>query len=246
MTIELQQVSHHVPHNGVPLPVLEDISLTIETGELLCLLGPSGCGKSTLLNAVAGFHRLTGGRILMDGKEVREPSPRRIILFQQYGLLPWRSVQRNVELGLEPLRLSAAERRETAFKFLCMVGLEAFADNRPTELSGGMQQRVALARALAVNPEVLLMDEPLGALDAITRLRMQSEIRKIWQSCRPTVILVTHSIEEAVFLADRIVIMTPRPGRISTVLPVTMPHPRDRLSQEFQALRDIIYTQLGF
>lgn len=246
MSIELQHVSHHVLHSGVPLSILEDISLTIGTGELLCLLGPSGCGKSTLLNAIAGFHRLTGGRILMDNEEVRSPSPRRIILFQEYGLLPWRSVHSNVELGLEPLGLSAAERRETAARFLRMVGLEAFAANRPSELSGGMQQRVALARALAVNPEVLLMDEPLGALDAITRLRMQSEIRDIWQAFRPTIVLVTHSIEEAVFLADRIAIMTPRPGRIGSILSVSMPHPRDRLSPEFQALRDIIYTELGF
>lgn len=229
---------------GEKFRALNDVNLEIERGEFVCLLGPSGCGKSTLLSALAGFDLATEGRVAVDGEEVRGPSPERVTIFQQYGLLPWRTVLGNVELGLEGRRgLSKAERDSTAYEYLALVGLEDFASAHPNELSGGMQQRVSIARGLAVNPEVLFMDEPFGALDAITRMKLQDDILRIAKEAGKTVVFVTHDIEEAVYLSDRIVVMTPNPGRVKSVVEVPMSWGfRDRTSEDFVACRDKVFA----
>lgn len=223
---------------------MEHISLQIEKEEFICLLGPSGCGKTTLLNAIAGFEKVTEGRILIDGKEVLTPSTKNVTIFQSYGLLPWRTVQKNVELGLESKKLAKKERSEIASKYISLVGLSEFSESHPSQLSGGMQQRVAIARALAVDPDIIFMDEPFGALDALTRMKMQDEISRIWQQQKKTIVFVTHDIEEAVFLADRVVIMTPNPGKIKSILPVPLTRKRDRTSEDFLKIRDRIFTEL--
>ena len=214
--------------NGQEFTALENVYLTIDKGEFICLLGPSGCGKSTLLNAIAGFDPVNHGSIKIDGKEVKEPSTRNVTIFQNYGLLPWRTVLKN-------------ERRKTALRYIKLVGLEKFADSYPRQLSGGMQQRVAIARGLAVDPDILFMDEPFGALDAITRMKLQDDILEICRSEKKTIIFVTHDIEEAVFLADRIVVMTPNPGKVKSVVRVPLSHYRDRTSGDFLSIRDKIF-----
>ncbi|OQA80061.1 MAG: Bicarbonate transport ATP-binding protein CmpD [Lentisphaerae bacterium ADurb.Bin242] len=223
--------------------VLGDVSLSIERGEFVCLLGPSGCGKTTLVNAMAGFEKLTSGSVVIDGETVTRPSPRYVTIFQNYGLLPWRSVRKNVELGLESSGLTPEERDVTAERYLKLVNLSAFAEQHPCRLSGGQQQRVAIARALAVNPEILFMDEPFGALDAITRYKLQNDLREIVRRECKTVVFVTHDIDEAVFLADHIVVMEPNPGRIRKILPVKLSHPRVRNESGFVELRKEIFRE---
>ena len=223
---------------------LAAVDLEIRQGELVCLLGPSGCGKSTLLNLVAGFEVPSRGSVEIDGAIVNGPQRRVVTLFQSYGLFPWRSVLRNVEYGLEVSGVQKRERRETAMQCLDLVGLSAFAGHHPHELSGGMQQRVALARALAVDPECILLDEPFGALDAITRIKLQEELVRIWEEKRKTIVCVTHDVEESVFLADRIVVMAANPGRVKTVIDVTLSRPRTRTSSDFDALRRKVYAEL--
>ena len=223
---------------------LDNVSLTIEKGEFICLLGPSGCGKSTLLNLIAGFDIPSIGEVFIDDKQVIEPSASYVTIFQNYGLLPWRSVKKNVELGLETKKISKEERSKIADEFIELVGLSKFSKHHPMQLSGGMQQRVAIARALAVDPEIIFMDEPFGALDAMTRMNMQDEISNIWQQKKKTIIFVTHDIEEAVFLADRIVIMTPGPGKIKSIVSVPIKRKRDRTSDEFLKIRDLVFTEL--
>lgn len=221
--------------------ILDDVSLNIEKGEFICLLGPSGCGKSTLLNAMAGFLKPTSGEIKIENQIVQKPSMKYVTIFQNYGLLPWRTVQKNVELGLETQKYSKEKKAKIASYYLKMVGLEHAAKKRPAQLSGGMQQRVAIARALAVGPDILFMDEPFGALDAITRMKLQTDILEIAQDTKKTVVFVTHDIEEAVFLADRIVIMSANPGRIKALLTVQLPKHRDRTSNDFLMIRDKVY-----
>ena len=221
--------------------ILDDVSLNIEKGEFICLLGPSGCGKSTLLNAMAGFLKPTSGEIKIENQIVQKPSMKYVTIFQNYGLLPWRTVQKNVELGLETQKYSKEKKAQIASHYLKMVGLEHAAKKRPAQLSGGMQQRVAIARALAVEPDILFMDEPFGALDAITRMKLQTDILEIAQDTKKTVVFVTHDIEEAVFLADRIVIMSANPGRIKALLTVQLPKHRDRTSNDFLMIRDKVY-----
>lgn len=221
--------------------ILDDVSLNIEKGEFICLLGPSGCGKSTLLNAMAGFLKPTSGEIKIENQIVQKPSMKYVTIFQNYGLLPWRTVQKNVELGLETKKYSKEKKAQIASHYLKMVGLEHAAKKRPAQLSGGMQQRVAIARALAVEPDILFMDEPFGALDAITRMKLQTDILEIAQDTKKTVVFVTHDIEEAVFLADRIVIMSANPGRIKALLTVQLPKHRDRTSNDFLMIRDKVY-----
>ncbi len=221
--------------------ILDDVSLNIEKGEFICLLGPSGCGKSTLLNAMAGFLKPTSGEIKIETQIVQKPSMKYVTIFQNYGLLPWRTVQKNVELGLETKNYSKEKKANIASHYLKMVGLEHAAKKRPAQLSGGMQQRVAIARALAVEPDILFMDEPFGALDAITRMKLQTDILEIAQDTKKTVVFVTHDIEEAVFLADRIVIMSANPGRIKALLTVQLPKHRDRTSNDFLMIRDKVY-----
>jgi NitT/TauT family transport system ATP-binding protein len=230
--------------SGADREALRDVSLDIAPGEFVALLGASGCGKTTLLNLLAGFDRPTRGRVLADGREVAAPSPKRVCMFQGYALFPWRSVQANVEYGLEVRGTPRADRRATAAGLLELVGLSAFADHRPHQLSGGMQQRAALARALAVDPECLLMDEPFGALDALTRARLQDELARIAQAQGKTVVFVTHDVDEAVLLADRVVVMVGGPGRIQRVLPVPLARPRSRTSPDFLAVRGEVYRAL--
>ena len=220
---------------------LDHISLQIEKGEFICLLGPSGCGKTTLMNSIAGFETLTAGSITIDGQKVKAPSEKYVTIFQNYGLLPWRTVEKNVELGLETLKVPKQERKQIAMKYLQLVGLENFAKRHPAQLSGGQQQRVAIARGLAVDPEILFMDEPFGALDAITRYKLQDDLLHITKSQNKTVIFVTHDIDEAVFLADKIVVMSPNPGRIKAVIPIGLGSHRDRTGGDFLQLRDKVF-----
>ena len=239
--IEVSNVTISFEEENQTHVILDDVSLNIEKGEFICLLGPSGCGKSTLLNAMAGFLKPTSGEIKIENQIVQKPSMKYVTIFQNYGLLPWRTVQKNVELGLETKNYSKEKKANIASHYLKMVGLEHAAKKRPAQLSGGMQQRVAIARALAVEPDILFMDEPFGALDAITRMKLQTDILEIAQDTKKTVVFVTHDIEEAVFLADRIVIMSANPGRIKALLTVQLPKHRDRTSNDFLMIRDKVY-----
>lgn len=219
---------------------LDRVSLHIAHGEFVTLVGPSGCGKSTMLNLIGGLLMPTAGEVLVDGRAVTGPGPDRGVIFQQYALFPWLTAQQNVEFGLRLQGLARAERVERARHYLRLVGLHDFAHALPKELSGGMKQRCAIARAYAVNPSLLLMDEPFGALDALTRVQMQDDLLGTWQQERKTVVFITHDVDEAVYLASRVVVMSPRPGRISKVIDVPLPYPRDdelRLSPEFAEIR---------
>jgi NitT/TauT family transport system ATP-binding protein len=244
MFIKINNVSKVYNNKSLELKSLDNINLTIGKGEFICLLGPSGCGKSTLLNIIAGFDKPFIGEILIDDKQVKEPSPNYVTIFQNYGLLPWRSVKKNVEFGLEAKKMSYAERSKIADEYIELVGLSKFSKHHPSELSGGMQQRVAIARALSVDPDILFMDEPFGALDAMTRMNMQEEIANIWEQKEKTIIFVTHDIEEAVFLADRIIIMTPGPGKVKSIINVPIIRKRDRTSYEFLKIRDQVFIEL--
>jgi len=217
--IVIEQVSHlYRPPTGRPVLALEDISLDVRDREFLALLGPSGCGKSTLLYLIGGFLPVEKGRILLDAKPVAAPGPDRGIVFQHFALFPWKTVRANVLYGLERMGLARAEREKRAQSFIDLVGLTGFEDSYPSQLSGGMKQRTAIARTLAFDPKILLMDEPFGALDAQTRHLMQTELLGIWQRSRKTVIFVTHDVQEAVYLADRVAVMSARPGRIKTIV----------------------------
>jgi len=221
-----------------PVVALEGVDLDVRQGEFVCLVGPSGCGKTTLLNVVAGFLQPTKGRVTVNAKPVGECGTPRGMVFQDYAqLFPWRSARRNVEFGLETRGADPAERRREALRYLAMVKLEGFAEAYPHQLSGGMQQRVAIARALAYNPGLLLMDEPFGALDALTREEVQKILVDVWQQTRKTVLYVTHNVAEAVYLADRIVVMSLHPGRKKAEVPVALPRYRDPLSDPFIAIQ---------
>ena len=211
---------------GPPTRALEPVSLVVDENDFITLLGPSGCGKSTLLRIVAGLDRPSTGEVLLDGRAIRRPGPDRGMVFQSYTLFPWLTVAENIGFGLREKGMAKAERNAVVQFYLDRVGLAGFADHYPKMLSGGMQQRTAIARALANDPEILLLDEPFGALDAITRTRLQDELRRIHARFGQTVLFVTHDIEEAIFLANRVVVMTARPGRIKTELTVDLPHPR--------------------
>ena len=223
--IVIDQVIHtYRPPRGRPVLALSDISLEIRPREFLALLGPSGCGKSTLLYLVGGFLPIEGGRILVEGKPVAAPGPDRGIVFQHFALFPWKSVRSNILYGLERQGLPRAEREKRAQAFIDMVGLRGFEDSYPSQLSGGMKQRTAIARTLAIDPSILLMDEPFGALDAQTRSIMQTELLKIWQRSPKTVIFVTHDVQEAVYLAERVAVMSARPGRIKAIVETKFPN----------------------
>jgi ABC-type nitrate/sulfonate/bicarbonate transport system ATPase subunit len=223
--------------------VLEDIDLDVHEGEFVCILGPSGCGKSTLLNIVAGFLPPTSGTVRIDGEEVRGPDPRRIFVFQERGVFPWLTVEGNIGFGLG--RLSRQERERRIAHYVQLVGLNGFEKAYPHELSGGMKQRVEVARALAVDPDMLYLDEPFGALDSITRLVMRGELLRIWQAEKKTILFVTHDIEESVQLADRVVILSARPARIRRIVEIDLPHPRDLSSRRYLELRDGIFEEIG-
>jgi NitT/TauT family transport system ATP-binding protein len=223
--------------------VLRDINLSVREGEFVCILGPSGCGKSTLLNIVGGFIRPTAGEVRIDGVPVTGPDPRRIFVFQERGVFPWLTVEGNIAFGL--FRLSEEEKRERIAHYVKLVGLAGFETAYPRQLSGGMKQRLEVARALAVRPDVLYLDEPFGALDSITRLGMRRELLRIWNAERKTILFVTHDIEESVQLADRVVVMSQRPGRIRRVVEIDIAHPRDLSAPRYIELRDTIFSEIG-
>jgi NitT/TauT family transport system ATP-binding protein len=217
--IVIENVRHtYRPASGKPVLALEDVSLHVRNHEFLALLGPSGCGKSTLLYLVGGFLPVESGRISVDGSQVTKPGPDRGIVFQHFALFPWKTVRANVLYGLERAGLPREERDRRAQDYISMVGLAGFEDSYPSQLSGGMKQRTAIARTLAIDPRILLMDEPFGALDAQTRSLMQAELLRIWQRTRKTVVFVTHDVQEAVLLAGRVAVMSARPGRIKTIV----------------------------
>jgi NitT/TauT family transport system ATP-binding protein len=217
--IVIDSVSHvYRPPSGRPVLALQDVSLEVRDREFLALLGPSGCGKSTLLYLIGGFYPVEAGSIQVEGKPVAAPGPDRGIVFQHFALFPWKTVKANVLYGLERMNLPREERAKRAQSFIDLVGLSGFEDSYPSQLSGGMKQRTAIARTLAFDPNILLMDEPFGALDAQTRSLMQEELLRIWERSRKTVIFVTHDVQEAVYLADRIAVMSARPGHIKAVL----------------------------
>lgn len=224
--IEVKDVSITFGKGSSAHRAVDTTEITIEAGQFVCILGPSGCGKSTLLNAIAGYVTPTEGTLLVDGSEVDKPGPDRGMVFQQYSLLPWKTVYENVAFGPKMAGHSRVEAGSTANTFLELVGLKKFGDRYPAELSGGMQQRVGIARALANYPSVLLMDEPFGALDAQTRLMMQESLLDIWRKFGTTVVFVTHDVDEAVFLADRVLIMSTAPGRIIEDVKIDLPRPR--------------------
>jgi NitT/TauT family transport system ATP-binding protein len=216
---------------------LKDIQLTIQPGEFVCLLGPSGCGKSTLLNAVAGFQPPSAGEITIEGKKILSPGPDRGMVFQEYALFPWMTVAQNIAFGLEVQKKSRSDIAQTVNQLLDLLHLKDFRDRYPKDLSGGMRQRVAIARVLALDSPIMLMDEPFGALDALTRRNLQDELLRIWEKLGKTILFVTHSIEESIYLADRIVVMTYRPGTVKRDQRVDMPRPRDPSSAAFNALK---------
>jgi len=242
--IDVADVSHHFDLEGAPLAVLDDVSFSVEPGAFVALLGPSGCGKSTLLRLIAGLDHPAAGHIRVNGEEVGDPDPSRILVFQDPTLFPWRTVRANVALGLEAQGILKSEghRVDAAIR---LVGLSGFEAAYPHQLSGGMAQRVALARALVNRPNLLLLDEPLGKLDSLTRLAMQAELVRLWEQTGLTAVLVTHDVEEAVFLAQRVLVFGPRPARIVADLAVDLPYPRRRGDPRLAELRHQALGHLG-
>ncbi|WP_214019237.1 ABC transporter ATP-binding protein [Methanoculleus sp.] len=236
--VTIRDLSKAFPkEDGTATQALAGVNLEISDEEFICLVGPSGCGKTTLLRIIAGLETATTGDVTVDGRAVTGPDPKRGMVFQEYSLFPWRRVIDNVAFGLEMKGVAKEERRRTADYYLELVGLSQFRDAYPYELSGGMRQRVAIARALANDPDVLLMDEPFGALDAQTRNRMQKELLSLWEQTKKTIVFVTHSVDEAVYLSDRIVVLSPRPGSIREIIDIPWSRPRDRTSAEFAEVR---------
>lgn len=243
-TICIKNLTKIFKRDEVETVVLSDFSLDVRKGELITLVGPSGSGKTTILRLIAGLIEPTSGEILVNGKPCTAPGVDRGMVFQEFALFPWRSVRRNVEFGLEVAGVPKEERRERAEKYISLAGLDKFIDARVHELSGGMKQRVGIARALVGHPDVILMDEPFGALDAQTRNIMQVQLLKILEKTDQTIVFVTHSVDEAVFLSDRIVVLTKRPATIKEIIEIPWPRPRDRANPEFTALRKKILADL--
>lgn len=243
MKVRAEHVNMTFERDGTTTHVLNNVNLEVAEGEFLCLLGPSGCGKSTLISMLAGFLTPSSGTITIDREPVQGPDPRRIFVFQERGVFPWLTVEGNIGFGL--FKLPSAERERRIAHYIKMVGLQGFEKAYPPELSGGMKQRLEVARALAVNPDVMFLDEPFGALDSITRLIMRRELLRIWEAERKTVIFVTHDIDEAVQLADRVAVMSARPAQIQQIVKIDIPHPRDISSPRYLELRDGIFQQLG-
>jgi NitT/TauT family transport system ATP-binding protein len=242
--IDVRSVTKTFDVGGEQIFALKDASLTIHKGEFITLIGASGCGKSTLLRIIAGFETPTSGEALMWGLPIDGPGPLRGMVFQDYALFPWLSVRDNIGFGPTSQGWPKPKIRETTDRFIEMVGLQRFADAYPHQLSGGMRQRVAIARVLANEAEVVLMDEPFGALDAMTRERLQEELLEIWRATKLTVVFVTHAVEEAILLADRVVVMTPGPGRIESDNALSLPRPRDLTSPEFNEIRRAMSARL--
>ena len=229
------------------MTALNGVNLDIKENEFICVVGPSGCGKSTLLNIIAGLDTPTSGAVYIDGKKIEGTGTERGVVFQQYALFPWLTVLKNVMVGLKLQCKSEAEAKDIAMKYINSVQLEDFVNHYPKELSGGMKQRVAIARAYAVKPEVLLMDEPFGALDAQTRTQLQTELLKTWESERKTCFFITHDVDEAIILAQRVIVMSARPGRIKDIVDIDIPYPRDqetKMSPRFMELKNHIWRQV--
>ena len=243
-TLQISEVSHHFNLRGRPLPVLDGISFRVGRGEFVALLGPSGCGKSTLLRLVAGLDFPTAGSLFTDGQPIEGPDPSRIVVFQDPTLYPWRTVSGNVALGLEARGLLRSH-RERIDEALHLVGLTGFAGAYPHQLSGGMSQRAALARALVNDPRLLILDEPLGQLDSLTRITMQSELVSLWQRAGFTALLVTHDVEEALFLAGRVIVLSERPAHIKAEIVNPRPYPRHRGDPRLVELRHEVFAHLG-
>ncbi len=231
------------------LVALKDFNLEVYPGEFITIVGPSGCGKSTFLNVLGGLHKPSAGEVLIDGKRVAGPGPDRAMVFQDYGLLPWRTVEKNVEFGLEMRNQLDDRGREQVRRYISLVGLEGFEQSYPRELSGGMRQRVGLARALAIEPRILMMDEPFAAVDLITRELMQEELARIIAATKQTVIFITHSVDEAIHLGDRLVVISGRPGRVKAIHTVNLPRPRSRTNlrstPEYMRLRERVWEELS-
>jgi NitT/TauT family transport system ATP-binding protein len=244
--ITIDRVSRLFPDTkrGAPVVALEDVSITVARNEFVCLLGPSGCGKSTLLNMIAGFDHPTTGTVSVGGQIVTQPGADRGVVFQQANLMPWLPVWENVAFHLQMRGAAKAERREKAQRFIEMVGLRGFENHFPSELSGGMNQRVGIARALLMNPEVILMDEPFGALDEQTKMDMHGELVRIWRESQSTIVFVTHGIDEALALGTHVAVMSARPGRIRELLPIDLERPRDSTSPRFNDYKRHILSLL--
>jgi sulfonate transport system ATP-binding protein len=242
--LRISGVTKRFQVNGAPLHVLDALDLAVAPGEFVTIVGTSGCGKSTLLRVIAGLDTAFDGDVKLDGERVQKPSLDRGLVFQEPRLFPWLSVARNVELGLLNAGLSKAEKRKAALEHIALVGLNGFEDAYPHQLSGGMAQRAAIARGLVNRPRVLLLDEPFGALDALNRARLQDELQDIWAAEGITMLLVTHDVEEAVYLGDRVVVMAPRPGRITACFEIDVPRPRDRNSRMLADYRDAVMAAL--
>lgn len=242
--IRIDRLSKVFSDDDRTVNALDGFQLEVKDGEFVCLLGPSGCGKTTVLRIVAGLELKTGGEVSVGDRPVEGSAPERGMVFQEFALFPWRTVRKNIEFGLEVKGLPEERRAKISGPLIELVGLKGFEDAHPKELSGGMKQRVGIARALANNPAVLLMDEPFGSLDAQTRNLMQKELLRVWQATKKTILFVTHSVDEAVFLADRIVVMTARPGKVREVIEVGLPRPRDRTSKEFISVRGRVLAEL--
>jgi len=243
--LRIEHVSKSFQLKAGPLLVLDDISLTVEPGEFVAIVGGSGCGKSTLLRLLAGLDTDYQGKLLHDGQPIFGTGLQRGLVFQDHRLFPWLTVEQNVALSFTNTDVPQAERRKRVAAEITRVGLDGFADAYPHQLSGGMSQRAAIARALVGRPDVLLLDEPLGALDALTRVRLQQELRRLWQDEGITMVMVTHDIDEAVYLADRIVVLEARPGRVRRIQNVALAHPRQRGQTEFVAIRDGLHADFG-
>lgn len=224
---------------------LDKVNFSVYSGEIFCILGPSGCGKTTLLNILAGFDSATSGSVFIDDEAVRHPHKEYVTMFQDHSLFSWRTVVKNIEYGLEEKGIAKHERYHIAKKYLDLVGLSGFENRRPQELSGGMKQRVQLARTLAVDPKIIFMDEPFGALDHFTREKMQDELFSIWKKDKKTIVMITHNITSAIALADRIAIMSPFPGKLKKIIPISLKRPRDRFSKEFVRIEKKIFEEFG-
>jgi NitT/TauT family transport system ATP-binding protein len=251
LPLQIQGVSKIFPGRAGAIEALRPVDIDVATGEFVCLLGPSGCGKSTLLSIIAGLEPPGGGRVLADGRIVRGPGTDRVLLFQEAALFPWLDVQHNVEFGLRQAGVSTMERATTAQRYIELVHLKGFERSFVHQLSGGMRQRVAIARALAIDPAILLMDEPFGALDALTRDRLHVELESIWASTRKTILFVTHNVREAVALGERVLVFSPRPGRIVREFRIDLPRPRsledhalvDKAAEIMSVLREVMGAQ---
>jgi sulfonate transport system ATP-binding protein len=244
-TLEFRHVDKTFTAGAGKFMAVQDFSLSVAPGEFVAIAGTSGCGKSTVLRLIAGLEQPDRGVILVDDAPIDRPGLDRGLIFQEHRLMPWLTVEQNIGLALQNTPISAAEKRSTIADHIALVGLAGFERAYPRQLSGGMAQRAAIARGLVTRPEILLLDEPFGALDALTRIRLQAELQRIWITEQITMVLVTHDVEEAVFLADRVVVMTPRPGRISSIETIDLPRPRDRVGAGFVAHKASILRALG-